>query len=165
MISALVALGVFAGMEAVSYAVHRFVMHGPGFPVHADHHAPPRARVERNDLYPASFSIVAIALFAVGTAVPGLRLLVAAGFGMTLYGLAYVYVHEVFVHRRLPLPRPGWRLLVGLERRHRLHHLYGGEPYGMLLPMVARALRERGAADEREPFARAARTRDRRSRL
>jgi beta-carotene 3-hydroxylase len=163
MIGALVAFGVVAGMEAVSYALHRFVMHGPGFPIHADHHAPSRARFERNDLYPASFSLVAIALFALGTTVPGLHVLVAAGFGMTLYGVAYVYVHDVFVHRRLPLPRPGWRVLVALERRHRLHHLYGGEPYGMLLPMAPRALRERGAADEREPFARAARTRDRRS--
>jgi beta-carotene 3-hydroxylase len=159
----LVALAAFVGMEAVSYLMHRFVMHGPGIGVHADHHAPPAGRFERNDLYPASFSVVAVALFAVGTSVPGGWWLVSAGAGMTLYGAAYFYVHEVYVHRRVPLPRPRWAALAWLGRRHRIHHLYGGEPYGMLLPLVPRALRARAAADEREP--RAARTRDSRSRL
>ena len=151
---ALVGLAAFVGMEAVSYLMHRFVMHGPGIGVHADHHAPATGRFERNDLYPASFSVVAIAFFAVGTSVPGLRWLVAAGIGMTLYGVAYFYVHDVYVHRRLPLPRPRWAPLRWLERRHRIHHRFGGEPYGMLLPLVPRELRERAAS-----------TRDSRSRL
>ncbi len=160
-----VVLAAFAGMEAVSYLMHRFVMHGAGWRIHADHHAPPTGGFERNDLYPASFSILAIALFALGTSVPGLHLLVAAGVGMTLYGLAYFYVHEVYVHGRLPLPRWRWAYPDWLERQHRIHHLYGGEPYGMLLPVVPRRLRERAAVDGRQPFARAASTREMRSRL
>ena len=100
-----VVVASFAAMEGVSYLMHRFVMHGPGRRIHADHHAPSRGGFEHNDLYPASFSLLAILLFAIGTTVPSLRLLVAAGIGMTLYGLAYLYVHEVYVHRRLPLPR------------------------------------------------------------
>ena len=162
---AFVVLAAFVMMEVISYGMHRFVMHGPGRAIHADHHAPPHTRFERNDLYPLSFSLVAITLFAVGTAVPGLGLAVAAGAGMTLYGLAYLYVHEIYIHRRLPLPRPGWSWLEALERRHRVHHLYGGEPYGMLLPLVRRAALERATADSREPFARPASTRDSRRRL
>jgi beta-carotene 3-hydroxylase len=162
---ALVAVGTVGVMEVLSYLLHRFLMHGPGWTVHADHHMPTGGCFERNDLYPASFSALAVALFSLGTTVPALRLLVAAGVGMTVYGMAYFYVHEVCVHRRLPLPRPSWALLIWLERRHRIHHLYGGEPYGMLLPLVPRALRDRASADRREPFARAARTRESRRRL
>ena len=165
MIPLLVVLASFAAMEAVSYLLHRFVMHGPGRRVHADHHAPPRGGFEHNDLYPASFSLLAVLLFAVGTTVPALRLLVAAGIGMTLYGIAYFYVHEVYVHRRLPLPRWTLSYFAWLERRHRIHHLYGGEPYGMLLPLVPRELRARAGVDRREPFTRAASTRERRNRL
>jgi len=161
----LVAFSAFVAMEAVSYLLHRFVMHGVGWRVHADHHAPSATGFERNDLYPASFSLLAIGLFALGTTLPSLRVLVAAGIGMTVYGLAYFYVHEVYVHRRLPLPRGRWAYLVWLERRHRIHHLYGGEPYGMLLPLVPRELRDRAVTDGREPFAWRASTRDSRSRL
>jgi beta-carotene 3-hydroxylase len=165
MTMALVALAAFAGMELVSYLMHRFVMHGPGRAIHADHHAPTADRFERNDLYPMSFSLLAITLFALGTMVPGLRLLVAAGVGMTAYGFAYFYVHEVYVHGRLPLPRRGGRYVAWLERRHRIHHLYGGEPYGMLLPVVPKALRERAAGDRRDPFIRTKSTRDSLERL
>jgi beta-carotene 3-hydroxylase len=160
-----VVLGAFMAMEAVSYLLHRFVMHGPGWPVHADHHSQRSRGFERNDLYPASFSLLAIGLFTLGTTVPALRVFVAAGLGMTLYGLAYFYVHEVYVHCRLPLPRPRRGYLVWLERQHRIHHLYGGEPYGMLLPLVPRELRARAASDGREPFARMASTREIRNRL
>lgn len=165
MTSVLVTVAALVGMEAVSYLMHRFVMHGPGLHIHADHHAPPSDGFQRNDLYPASFSVLAIGLFAAGTAVPGLRLLVAAGVGMALYGLSYLYVHELYVHGRLPLPRRPWRYFAWLERQHRIHHLYGGEPYGMLMPIVSRRLREAAAADAREPFSRAASTRETRSRL
>ncbi len=161
----LVVLSAFVAMEAVSYLLHRFVMHGRGWRVHADHHSPSPSGFERNDLYPASFSFLAVGLFVLGTTVPALHALVAAGIGMTLYGVAYFYVHEVYVHRRLPLPRRRWAYLAWLERRHRIHHLYGGEPYGMLLPLVPRELRARAATDGREPFAREASTRESRSRL
>ena len=67
--------------------------------------------------------------------------------GVTAYGVAYLVVHEVFIHRRLDVPLPRWRYLGWLRRSHALHHRYGGEPYGMLLPVVPRALRERAAAD------------------
>ncbi len=164
MIAVAVVVLAFAGMEGVSYVMHRFVMHGPGWRVHADHHSPPQPGFERNDLYPASFSVLAIALFALGTAGPGPGLLVAAGIGMTLYGLSYLYVHEVYVHGRLPVAKVRWPYLAWLERMHRIHHLYGGEPYGMLLPVVPRSLRARASEDEREPFTRAS-TRAMRTRL
>jgi len=164
----LVVLGAFVGMEAVSYLAHRFLMHGPGMGWHRSHHVQTEGPFEKNDLYPLTASSVAISAFALGTWGPQVRPLVLVGAGMTLYGLSYLFVHEVYIHGRLgsgrlgsPTVRPGApaapprgvpRVLERLKDAHRIHHLFGGEPYGMLLPIVPRALRERAAATPRDPF-------------
>ena len=152
------ALGIvavaFAGMEAVSYLSHRFVMHGFGFGIHRSHHQAPDGGFELNDLYPLMFSSVAISAFAAGTFLPDLRPLVFAGTGITLYGASYLFVHEIYIHRRIPLVKREHAVLEWLKQSHRVHHLYGGEPYGMLLPIVPRELRRRAAATPADPFRR-----------
>lgn len=160
----LVVLGAFLGMEGVSYAAHRFLMHGPGMGWHRSHHVPTESAFEKNDLYPLTASSLAISAFAFGTWGPQVRPLVLVGAGMTLYGLSYLFVHEVYIHGRLGSGT--WRARAGaaqqsgvirvlerLKEAHRVHHLFGGEPYGMLLPYVPKALRERAAASQRDPFA------------
>lgn len=159
------AAAVFVLMEGVSYATHRFVMHGVGWRLHADHHTSRRTGFQRNDLFPASFSLLAMTLFAIGVVVPAEPLFIAAGIGMTCYGLAYLYVHELCIHERLPARRPAGRYVRWLRQMHRIHHLYNGEPYGMLLPVVPKELRWRARLDRRDPFARVASTREIRSRL
>jgi beta-carotene 3-hydroxylase len=133
----------FVAMEGVSYASHRWLMHGPGMTWHASHHAPPRGRVERNDLFPLCFSVVGIAVFVLAATgvLPGWAWWAAAG--ITAYGIAYLTVHEVFIHRRLPVPVPDVRYTRWLRESHRLHHVDGGEPYGMLLPAMTREQRQR----------------------
>jgi beta-carotene 3-hydroxylase len=136
---------VFA-TEALSYLSHRFLMHGPGWRTHRSHHRPPSGGFERNDLFPLAASSLAIGAFAVGTSVDRLGWLVAGGVGMTIYGVAYLLVHEVYVHERIgriarPVPYLEW-----LKRSHRLHHLDGGEPYGMLLPLMLPSVRRRSTA-------------------
>ena len=149
--SALVVFAAFAAMEGVSYLTHRFVMHGVGIKLHRSHHGPMDGGFELNDLYPLMFSSVAIMAFTAGTFWPSLRPLVLVGTGITLYGVAYLFVHEIYIHRRIPVVRRRYRLLEWLKSSHRIHHLFGGEPYGMLLPVVPRHLRERAAqADARE---------------
>jgi beta-carotene 3-hydroxylase len=143
----------FVLMEPVTYAVHRWVMHGPGQTLHRSHHRPPARGLEANDLFPVGFaSLVGVAL-AVGFNLPGLAWLVPIGTGVTLYGLAYGLVHDGVVHGRLPAVR---RLsnpyLRSLADAHRVHHLFGGEPYGMLAPVVPARLRSRAAASDRHPF-------------
>jgi beta-carotene 3-hydroxylase len=153
----LVFVVAFVGMEGVSYFTHRFVMHGFGYKIHADHHRPTDGGFEANDLYPASFSTMAIVCFALGAWVDGMVLFLWAGFGLTLYGAMYLFVHEIYIHQRIrlidrPLPYFEW-----LKRAHRVHHLYGGEPYGMLFPIVPQELWERAGRTGRNPLARAAR--------
>ena len=134
MIPLLLFVGAFAAMEGVSYAGHRWVMHGPGMGWHRSHHAPPSTRFERNDRFPLCFSVVGFLLFLFGSL--GVRPLWWIGAGVTAYGLAYLFVHEVYIHRRLRMPLPRSRYLEWLREAHRDHHTGGGEPYGMLLPVV-----------------------------
>ena len=150
--SLLIVLVSLLSMEAVSYLTHRFVMHGFGIGLHRSHHQPNDGGFELNDLYPLMFSSVAIMVFAAGTFLPSLRPLVLVGTGVTLYGVSYLFVHEIYIHRRIPLIKGQHRLLEWLKSSHRIHHLYGGEPYGMLLPIVASELRERAARSSRDPF-------------
>lgn len=172
MIVAAVAFVVaFVAMEGVSYALHRWVMHRAGMVWHASHHAPPRGRMERNDLFPLCFSVIGIVVFALAAAgaVPGWAWWAAAG--ITAYGIAYLAVHELFIHRRLPVPLPSWRYLSWLRDAHRAHHVDGGEPFGMLLPVMPRRGAQRvessrsAGADDDDLLVRAASTRATRHRL
>jgi beta-carotene 3-hydroxylase len=141
--SLLLALGAFVFMEVVSYATHRWIMHGFGDVWHRSHHAPAVARFERNDWFPVCFSALGIALFAIATVGPAIAPLFWIASGVTLYGVCYAFVHDVYIHRRLGLRLPRVWYLEWLRDSHRAHHRFGGEPYGMLLPIVSRSLRVR----------------------
>jgi beta-carotene 3-hydroxylase len=142
----------FAVMEPVTYAVHRWVMHGPGRSVHRSHHRPRTGLLEANDIFPVAFaSLVGIGL-AVGFNVRGFAWLLPVGVGVTLYGLAYAVVHDGVIHGRLPAARRASNpYLRSLSDAHRAHHRFGGEPYGMLVPFVPAGVRARAAAADQPP--------------
>jgi beta-carotene 3-hydroxylase len=158
----LLAIAAFVAMEGVSYATHRWLMHGPGLGWHRSHHAPPRGRVERNDLFPVGFAAVGVGLFALGAG--PLPILWGPAIGVTAYGVTYALVHDVLIHRRLPFIALRWRYLEWVRAAHRDHHLGGGEPYGMLLPLVRRPGPARQTADALDRASRR-KTRETRARL
>ena len=141
-------VGAFVVMEGVSYSAHRWVMHGFAMGWHRSHHLPPKSRVERNDLFPVCFSAVGVLLFALGSL--GLAAAWWVGVGVTAYGASYLFVHEVYIHHRLPIRVPRLRYLEWLRDSHRIHHQTGAEPYGMLLPIVRAPSPRRAAADPLE---------------
>jgi beta-carotene 3-hydroxylase len=141
---ALLVIGSFVVMEAVSYAAHRWVMHGVAMAWHRSHHAPATSRFERNDLFPVCFSSVGVLLFALGSG--GWSAFWWVGVGVTAYGAAYLFVHEVYIHHRLPVPVPKLGYLEWLRDSHRVHHQTSAEPYGMLLPLLRAEARTRPAA-------------------
>jgi beta-carotene 3-hydroxylase len=132
-------------MEPVAAGVHRFVGHGPGWALHGDHHDPGPGRLERNDAIPASFAVVAMAAFWVGLDRPGWRWLFWVALGVSLYGLSYALVHDVYVHRRLPLLPRRVRCLEPLRLAHLEHHRHGGAPFGVLVPLRPRGGRRPAA--------------------
>ena len=139
MIAQVAAAGAaFVCMEPVTAVVHRWVMHGPGWVLHQSHHQsrPGDRRLEANDAYPVIFAGSTVAVMALGSQVPALRLLLGVGVGVTAYGAAYAFVHDVMIHRRV-LPRLGATgRLARLRDAHGGHHRFGGAPYGMLWPVV-----------------------------
>lgn len=136
-----IVLGAFLAMEPATYCAHRFVMHGIGMRLHRSHHRRwPRPRpddpfLEANDAFPVIFAGSTMIALAVGFNVDGTSVLVPVCVGATLYGAAYAFVHDGFIHQRLPV-RIQNRHLDRLAEAHALHHRFGGEPYGMLFPVV-----------------------------
>ena len=149
-----IACAAFVAMEPLTAATHRWVMHGVGEFIHRSHHQRRTTRFETNDWYPVMFAALVNVGFIAGFNWDGFGSLVPAGIGVTTYGAAYALVHDVYIHRRA-----NWfgdRRIAVFDRladAHRIHHLYNAAPYGMLLPVVPEALRERASTTERNPLA------------
>lgn len=158
----LIIVGVFAfvAMEGVSYATHRWVMHGPGMVWHRSHHSPSTTRLEVNDLFPVVFSVIGFGMFVAASVLSSATLFWAAG-GVTAYGVAYMFVHDIYIHRRVGVKVHDRRYFIWVRDSHQIHHTLGGEPYGMLFPVVSAARRAEAARRQ----ARRSSTRETRSRL
>lgn len=133
-------------MEGVAWAVHKYVMHGPGWGWHRSHHEPREGTFERNDAYGLVFGLISLGLILYGAGALGPAYWV--GVGMAAYGVLYFIVHDGLVHQRWPfrhVPRSGY--LKRLVQAHRLHHAVedrqGCVSFGFLYaPPVARLKRQ-----------------------
>lgn len=111
------------GMEAFAYVMHRWVMHGPGWFLHASHHRARPGRWELNDLYAVIFAVPSIVLLLGGVQLgwwPGWAWI---GAGIAAYGAIYFGFHDVIVHRRIAtryLPKSAY--MKRIVQAHRLHH-------------------------------------------
>ena len=61
-ILALIVLDTVAAMELFAYAAHRWIMHGPGWFLHASHHRVRTGAFELNDLYGVIFAVPSVVL-------------------------------------------------------------------------------------------------------
>ncbi len=128
--------------EPLTALAHRAMMHGFAFGWHRSHHQTRARSLEANDLFPVVFAALTILALAVGVSVPAFHVLVPIGIGVTLYGFAYLVVHDVVIHGRLRfVPVPAGFLRYWREA-HNVHHIFGREPYGFLAPIVPARLRE-----------------------
>jgi beta-carotene 3-hydroxylase len=134
----------FWGLELLSYALHRWVFHGPLWGVHRTHHVARHGPFELNDLFSVFFAIASIGLLIAGLNDPLRSPAFGIGVGFTVYGLLYFVIHDFFTHRRyLPFQSrsPILRLLKQAHLRH--HHSAekaGQEPFGLFLfdPRIVR---------------------------
>jgi beta-carotene 3-hydroxylase len=152
MIPFVIVVASFALMEGVAYLTHRFVMHGRLGAWHRSHHRPRRRTMESNDLYPVVGAVLTIGVMALGATVDRLRPLTWVGTGITLYGAAYLFVHDLYIHRRVASFTWRCRPLERLREAHRIHHLWAGEPFGFLFPVVPRERRAEAATISRDPL-------------
>jgi len=137
-----------AVMESVAYVAHRWIMHGPGWFLHASHHAPREGKWELNDLYAVIFAIPSIVLLLGGVQLgwwPGLTWI---GAGIAAYGAIYFGFHDVIVHRRIAhryVPRSNY--MKRIVQAHRIHHAvttkHGTVSFGFLWAPAPRGLKAR----------------------
>ena len=137
LISFLITIATFLLMEFISWATHKYIMHGFLWALHKDHHQVDKNKVlQKNDLFFLIFAIPSIILIFLGY--ENFSYLFFIGLGIALYGLAYFIVHEVIIHRRLPPPsKTNSKYIKAIRKAHKIHHknLYKekGENFGMLI--------------------------------
>ncbi|WP_066798121.1 sterol desaturase family protein [Sphingomonas soli] len=148
-------LATLLAMEGFAYVMHRWVMHGPGWFLHASHHRPRTGNWELNDLYAVIFALPSIVLLYGGVHLgwwPGFAWI---GAGIAGYGAIYFGFHDIIVHQRLPhryvARSPYMKRIV---QAHRLHHAVeskrGAVSFGFLWApapdVLKRQLKERGGS-------------------
>jgi beta-carotene 3-hydroxylase len=123
MLLALIFVGTVAAMELFANVTHRWVMHGPGWFLHASHHRARTGPFEWNDLYAVIFAVPSITLIYGGVQAGWGDWATAVGAGIAGYGAIYFGFHDVIVHLRLPhriVPRSAY--FKRIVQAHRLHH-------------------------------------------
>ena len=98
---ALITFGAFAGMEFMAWFTHKYVMHGLLWNWHEDHHKPQLKNgfFEKNDRFFLVYAIPSMFCYIYGSFSPHFWVLFV-GIGISLYGLAYFLIHDVYIHRR-----------------------------------------------------------------
>ncbi|MBM3171964.1 MAG: sterol desaturase family protein [Bacteroidetes bacterium] len=125
----------FTLWEGVAWFTHKYVMHGFLWTLHKDHHTPKYSRFEMNDLFGLAFAFLSVYLIVSGSVELDWRF--SAGLGIAGYGAAYFFVHDIFVHQRVPwFKRTQNPYLMALRKAHKIHHKSldkeDGEAFGFL---------------------------------
>jgi beta-carotene 3-hydroxylase len=133
-------VGAYVGMEFMAWFTHKFVMHGFLWSWHADHHLPKHQKHgfwEKNDLFFLVFAVPSAACYMFGSMV-GPFWILFIGVGISLYGLTYFLIHDVYIHQRFKWFKQldGWYSRAIL-RAHGAHHSKtgkeDGESFGLLV--------------------------------
>jgi beta-carotene 3-hydroxylase len=141
----------FIIMEGITWATHRYVMHGFLWYLHEDHHNPTGHTFEKNDAFFLIFAVPSWLSIMLGLQ-NQVYWVAAIGFGIALYGLGYFIVHEVIIHQRFKwFTRSNNTYIRTIRWAHKMHHKHlgkhDGESFGMLV--VAKKYWDKVRADNR----------------
>ncbi|WP_027374183.1 MULTISPECIES: sterol desaturase family protein [Chryseobacterium] len=127
----LIVLAVFISMEGATWLIHRYIMHGFLWSLHRDHHDHSHeGKLERNDLFFFIFATPAIALLYLGVK-QDFSHWFYIGLGISLYGMAYFFVHDIFIHQRTKiLTKTTNPYFLAIRRAHKQHHKHLGKEEG-----------------------------------
>ena len=126
-------------MEFVAWFTHRYIMHGLLWYFHRDHHARDnQGFFEKNDFFFLIFALPGsvLIMYGIETGIEFIPFWI--GMGITFYGMAYFFVHDLFIHQRVKvLKKTKNKYLLAIRRGHKAHHKKlskkDGECFGMLL--------------------------------
>jgi len=133
----LIVLAAFVGMECTAWIAHKYLMHGALWFLHHDHHQRDDGDFfEKNDYFFVIFATPGILCLALGLSTE-YEFLLWIGLGISLYGLTYFLVHDIFIHQRFKMFRNTDSVyLKAIRRAHKMHHKHlgknEGECFGML---------------------------------
>lgn len=131
----LIALMAFGVMEFAAWSNHKYLMHGALWKWHKDHHKQDskKAKIplhtedkhfEKNDRFFIMYAIPAIIFLMIGFVID-IPISIVLGIGITAYGLIYFIIHDVIIHKRLPIPflyNINNRYIRAIRRAHLAHH-------------------------------------------
>lgn len=133
----LIVIAAYVGMEFMAWFTHKYVMHGFLWKWHEDHHVPHDHFFEKNDRFFLVYAVPSAICYMVGSFYPDYLALLFVGIGISLYGLTYFLIHDVYIHRRFKW----FKQLDGaysraILRAHGAHHTSKekekGESFGLL---------------------------------
>jgi len=109
-------------MELIAIITHKYIMHGPGWWLHKSHHSKHTHRFELNDIYFLFFSTPSIFCIIYGL-IQSHAIVLSIGLGILCYGLIYLFLHDMFVHRRFGIKISTKNAyLKKIKKAHLIHH-------------------------------------------
>ncbi|CAH2070219.1 unnamed protein product, partial [Thlaspi arvense] len=128
-------VGAAVGMEFWARWAHKALWHASLWNMHESHHRPREGAFELNDVFAIINAVPAIGLLYYGFFNKGLApgLCFGAGLGITVFGIAYMFVHDGLVHKRFPVgPIANVPYLRKVAAAHQLHHTDKFKVLGMV---------------------------------
>lgn len=135
-----ITLLAFAGMEFAAWFSHKYLMHGFLWSWHEDHH-----KLElidgffhKNDRFFFVFAFPSATCYIVGSVFPDFFPLFFVGVGISIYGVVYFLIHDVYIHRRFKwFKQLDNRYSRAILRAHGAHHAKrekeNAESFGLLV--------------------------------
>lgn len=137
LVNLLIAIAAFISMEGVAWFTHKYIMHGILWRLHKDHHKKESSGFfEHNDFFFLIFAIPGMIALLFGV-LNEYSFLFWIGLGITLYGIAYFLVHDIFIHQRFKIFRSSDNVYFkAIRRAHKVHHKHLGKEHGECFGML-----------------------------
>ncbi|WP_457270177.1 sterol desaturase family protein [Pedobacter sp. UYEF25] len=119
-VDVLIVLATIGIMETLSWAMHKFLFHGPLWFIHKTHHRVKHNFFELNDVFSVLFAAVSLWLMFVDREAFGLLFFI--GVGISVYGMIYFVIHDWFVHQRFKPFKSKNSYLTKVRKAHKIHH-------------------------------------------
>ena len=109
-------------MEIIAIVSHKYIMHGIGWYFHKSHHSKRKSTFELNDMYFILFSLPSVYSIISGIINTNYYIL-SLGIGIFLYGVIYVFLHDILVHNRFGVKISINNMyLKNIRKAHLKHH-------------------------------------------
>ncbi len=136
----LITIASVLAMEFVAWSAHKYLMHGFLWSWHEDHHKPHEndGFFEKNDRFFLVFAVPSFLCYLFGGLYDQYFPLLFVGIGISIYGLIYFLIHDVYIHQRFKWFRQlDSKYSKAILRAHGAHHAKqekeDGESFGLLI--------------------------------